>query len=172
MSEISPIEYVYGVGAAASHDEPWADFVVVPFRITRKTAKRIYYIRRHRPDGTDQIGFVDRLKLEAAGDEGLWARRTAGWWEDDNRLYLSPPPIHDGQRVNPAALQAEVDRLRAEMAAVHPDRGGTDVEFIAAHKRYDAARDLFRRILPVTDATSSPGTTPQPFHASPRRAAA
>lgn len=172
MSEISPIEYLYGIGDAAAHDEPWAGHVVVPFRIIRKTARRIFYIRRYRPDGTNQIGYVDRLKLEAAGDDGFWARRRAGWWGDDNRLYMSPPSIHEGRRPGQAALKAELDRLRAEMAAAHPDRGGTDAEFIAAHKRYEAARDQFRRIVAVADATVSPGTTPQPFHSSPRRAAA
>lgn len=36
--------------------------------------------------------------------------------------------------------EAEVKRLRQEMADAHPDRGGTDEGFIAARQRYEAAQ--------------------------------
>jgi hypothetical protein len=39
--------------------------------------------------------------------------------------------------------EPEIRRLRREMAAVHPDRGGTNEEFIAARKRY---KDALRRV--------------------------
>jgi hypothetical protein len=35
--------------------------------------------------------------------------------------------------------EPEIKRLRREMAAVHPDRGGSNEEFIAARKRYEQA---------------------------------
>ena len=147
MSEIAAIEYLYGIGDVAGYDEPYAGRRVVPFQIIKKTAKRIYYVRWRLPNGrVTETGFVDRQKMEASGSEGLWTRRTAAWWQDDARLYLSPPNL-EADRVDPTALKAELDRLRREMAAVHPDRGGSDAEFIAAHKRYEAARRSFARLI-------------------------
>jgi hypothetical protein len=35
--------------------------------------------------------------------------------------------------------EPEIKRLRKAMANVHPDRGGTDEEFIAARERYEQA---------------------------------
>ena len=136
-ADVEPLEFLYGVDEAGPRDEPFSGYVVVPFRIVRKTARRIFYVSTWPPG---KLRYVDRQAMEAAGDEGHWARRTASWWEPDNRLWLKAPTLHRGLRVNTAAAEAEVSRLRAEMAAVHPDRGGTDAEFIAAHRRYEAAR--------------------------------
>ncbi|MFJ5090000.1 hypothetical protein [Streptomyces sp. NPDC088674] len=46
----------------------------------------------------------------------------------------------EAARAEAARAEAEVRRLRAAMAAAHPDRGGTDAEFIAARSRYENAR--------------------------------
>jgi hypothetical protein len=35
--------------------------------------------------------------------------------------------------------------LKAEMASSHPDRGGTSAKFIAAHRRYQRAREALAR---------------------------
>jgi hypothetical protein len=35
----------------------------------------------------------------------------------------------------------DVSKLRQEAAAVHPDRGGTNEQFIAAHKKYRLAKE-------------------------------
>lgn len=132
------VEYLYGTHTGEDLD----GFIrtrLTSFRITKKTAKRIYYVRRVEHDGNEVIGFVDRQAMEASGADGLWARKTAGWWEDDNRLYLNPPPL-PGQQPTIADLQAEVDRLRREAADAHPDRGGNDIDFIAAHRRLTEAR--------------------------------
>jgi hypothetical protein len=135
-TDLGPVEFVYGTDV---DDE--GTHRVFAFRVTKKTAKRIYYVRYApwaRP-GDEKIGYVDRQAIEAAGAEGVWARRTAGWWEPDNQLYLEPPDVPE--RPDRKAILA---RLKAEMAAVHPDRGGSHEEFLAAHARYERARTAGR----------------------------
>ncbi|MCW2904586.1 MAG: hypothetical protein JWO67_6851 [Streptosporangiaceae bacterium] len=123
-SEATAVEYLYG--------ETWDEEMVhsvVAFQVTKKTAKRIYYIRRERIPGDVEIGFVDRQKLEAKGD----VYRAGRWWDTDARLYLEPPEREQRQ----GAL--DLAQLKAEMTAAHPDRGGTNEAFIAAHQRYKRA---------------------------------
>jgi hypothetical protein len=127
----APVEYLYGI----DHGEH-TDFkrVVVSFPITRKTAKRVYYVRSHRVPGDVEIGYIDRLELESNGE--VW-RKSGGWWEDDFHLYAEPPEV--GSRLGAGPDLAE---LKAVMAAAHPDRGGTSEAFIAARRRFVAARRL------------------------------
>lgn len=47
-------------------------------------------------------------------------------------------PERERERKRPER-EADVKRLRRDMAAVHPDRGGTNEEFIAARERYERA---------------------------------
>jgi len=127
------VEYLYAV-AAEHHDgnDDWQPACVVTFRITRKTPKRIYYIRRERIPGELEIGYVDRQQLEETGEV---LNRSAGWWAPDARLYAAPPDLEPRRPDAPDLAQ-----LKAAMAAAHPDRGGTDAEFIAARERYQWAK--------------------------------
>lgn len=82
-------EYLYGIEPGHwDGEDVWVPVRVVPFRITRKTERRIYYIRRDLD--VPEIGAVDRQKIEADGDI---YRVSSGWWEPDTRLYLTPPDL-------------------------------------------------------------------------------
>lgn len=120
----APVEYLYGI-AAGFDDVPDR---VVAFQVTRKTAARVYYLRNER-DGT--VGFVDRAALERDGEV---VTASAGWWAPHYRLYAAPPVLEQ-QRPEAPDLVA----LKAAMRDSHPDRGGSDEEFIAARKAYTAA---------------------------------
>jgi hypothetical protein len=110
------------------------DHHVIKLRITKKTAKRVYYLR---PDAwaDSRIGFVDRQQLEADGK--VW-RRSSGWWEPDAEVYAEHPDPPSGFYLG--EQQPDLSELRAEMADAHPDRGGTSAAFIEAHDRYLAAK--------------------------------
>lgn len=124
-------EYLYARGVDSDGDHR-----TIAFPITKRTAKRVYYQRTPWRQHVDdqEIGYVDRDELEANGEV---RRRSAGWWEPDSRLYIKPPPLD----TSPDRIE-EVGRLKADMAAAHPDRGGTNQEFIAARQRYEHARQV------------------------------
>jgi hypothetical protein len=127
-TDASPVEYLYGI--AYADGKSW----VKAYRITRKTPKRIYYIREQRfADEDPEIGFVNRQELESTGEV---INRSRGWWDADFHLYAEPPELHDSSSVMPKTLS----ELRAEMADAHPDRGGTREAFEAARVRYLAAK--------------------------------
>ncbi|SFD12994.1 hypothetical protein [Streptomyces aidingensis] len=131
MSAPAVVEYLYAI-EAEGWDGDDSRFHrparVLEMPVVRRTARRIYY---RRPGPGEQIGYVDRQAIEEAGE--VW-RRSAGWWEPDIRVYRDRPTLPDhGRRPDLAAL-------RAEMAAAHPDRGGTEAAFIAARERYERAR--------------------------------
>lgn len=126
-----PVEFLYGIepGRYDANDD-WQQQRVVAFRITKKTARRIYYdadLLGHRP----RIRYIDRQVIEEAGEI---TRRGGHWWEPDLQLHTQPPQTF------PPQWDLNLPRLKAEMAAAHPDRGGTDAEFIAARQRYEHAR--------------------------------
>ncbi|MFJ2067067.1 hypothetical protein ACIOIM_29270 [Streptomyces albidoflavus] len=123
MSEIETAEYLYELWDANWDDGPLGNYQILAHPITRKTAKRIYFTYS---TGGHRAGFVDRQKIEAAGEiyHGYTMRR----------LHLAPPEIpHRSQKPS-------LSELRRAMAAAHPDRGGTDAEFIAARARYEQAK--------------------------------
>lgn len=124
------VEFLYGVDSSVADDSRFYEPPrVVKFRITKKTPKRIYYARRD--DGQAvSTRFVDRQRIEADGEV---YSRTRGWWSPDFHLYLNPPELEQ-------ATKPDLGELKAAMAAAHPDRGGTDAEFIAARARYQNAR--------------------------------
>ncbi|MGW9617242.1 hypothetical protein ACWGUP_17605 [Streptomyces diastaticus] len=131
MSEIEPVEHLYGIesGRYDANDD-WQPERVVAFRITKKTPRRIYYdadLYRGQPN----IRFVNRQAIE---DKGEITRRSGAWWEPDLQLYVKPPQTW------PPQPGLNIARLKAEMAAAHPDRGGTEAEFIAARARYERAK--------------------------------
>lgn len=111
------------------------------FRITKKTKKRIFYCRepipiKEREDNirflayADEIGMVDRQKLEQEGD----VYNNAHCWQSDWLLYLNPPSPREDEPL------PDLRELKAAMAAAHPDRGGSSEAFIEARTRYERAR--------------------------------
>ncbi|MEU2450074.1 WhiB family transcriptional regulator [Streptomyces sp. NPDC012765] len=137
----APVEYLYGVEPPhwEGNDDVWVPARVVRFRITRKTSRRIWYVRSERPDAP-RIGSVNRVQLEAEGQ--VYRASGTGWWEPDKCLYLAPPVVAPDSSVRPPARS--VAELRQAMAAAHPDRGGTDEEFMAARAAYQEARRAAR----------------------------
>ncbi|MEH0442487.1 hypothetical protein QA811_02130 [Streptomyces sp. B21-102] len=131
MTDLAAVEYLYGIDASVADDSRFYEPPrVVRFRITKKTPKRIYYLRRD--DGLrTETGYVDRQKIEADGE--IYNHGAGGWWAPDFHLHLTEPELEQAQKPDLAAL-------KAEMAAAHPDRGGTEEAFIAARQRYERAR--------------------------------
>ena len=134
MTDALPIviEYLYAIepGAYDANDN-WRTAHVIQLRITKKTVKRIYYVRPER-DLHPRTAFVNRQAIERDGEV---VNRSRSWWEADIRVYLTPPTI------NELPARPDPSTLRAAMANAHPDRGGSDAAFIAARARYQAARE-------------------------------
>ncbi|AVH58408.1 MULTISPECIES: hypothetical protein [Streptomyces] len=129
---LTPVEFLYGINSSVSDDSRFYEPPrVVQFRITKKTPKRIYYVRRERIPGDIEIGYVNRQQIEADGE--IYNHGAGGWWAPDFHLYLTPPALTQAQKPSLA-------ELKSAMAAAHPDRGGTDEAFIAARARYERAR--------------------------------
>lgn len=130
-----PVEYLYAIETEhwEGNDDVWVPRRVVAFRITKKTPKRIYYVRRERGPGEVEIGCINRQKIEADGE--IYNHGAGGWWARDFHLHLEPPVIEQ-------AAKPDLAELKAAMAAAHPDRGGNDAEFIAARQRYERARSI------------------------------
>jgi hypothetical protein len=155
-SNTCAVEYLYGYWRG-SEDGPGHP---VRFRIIKKTAKRIFYARYEEVldaqgepvkgivDNDDGVGIVDRQKLEA---EGIATNRSAGWWSPEYHLHASFEGMMHSLFSDREAIP-DLHRLKAEMAAAHPDRGGNSTEFIAARARYVAARRQVR----VMRSTHSP----------------
>jgi hypothetical protein len=153
-SDTRQVEYLYGhtMGGEETNGCP------VRFRITKKTAKRIYYVRQEEEidkhgepvdypwikstsDDDDVIGYVNRQKLEA---DGSVYNKGVHWCRPDWHLYASLEGLL-GDRYQHRNDQPDIHQLKAEMAAAHPDRGGTSAAFIEARARYIAARRQARR---------------------------
>jgi hypothetical protein len=146
-SDAHVIEYLYGhtIGGEDSDGCP------VRFRISKKTAKRIYYVRhaeyldahgepRRDVEGYDDgSGYVDRQKLEA---DGSVKNRGVHWSSSDYHLYPSYEALMGDRYREPE--QPDLAQLKTEMAAAHPDKGGTSAAFIAARKAYVEARRRMR----------------------------
>lgn len=131
--DLEKVEYLYAIEAEHYEGDDNHFYVpkrVITFRITKKTAKRIYYLRRER-FGRMEVGYVDRQRIEADGE---LFRKSAGWWELDARLYLEPPVLET------YAPAPDLVALKAAMRAAHPDLGGSNEAFLEAHERYEQAR--------------------------------
>ncbi|MFJ9903940.1 hypothetical protein ACIRVK_13715 [Streptomyces sp. NPDC101152] len=122
-----PIGWLYAVepGRYDLDDQTWLPGKVVSFPITRKTSRRVYYLRPRGPFEWE-AGYVDRQELERDGSVPV-----ARWLV----LFAEPPEIP--KPVVPPGLK----ELKAAMAASHPDRGGSAAEFIKARAEYVKARD-------------------------------
>lgn len=131
------IEYLYG----AEHYWPeprtaWPASRIIAFRIVRKTPKRIHYIR-HQDGAAVSYGSADRHAIETIGvtpghparpgDPDRWLYATRAHAETATGSGPPPPPGGD------------LRELRRDMAAAHPDRGGTPETFQDAAQRYQAA---------------------------------
>ena len=116
-ADVLAVEYLYAIQAEHHEGDDNRFYVpkkVITFRVAKKTAKRIYYVRS---ESRGDVGYIDRQQIEAAGE--IW-RKSAGWWEPDARLYLQPPVL---EVYAPAPDLAE---LKAAMRAAHPDMGGSE----------------------------------------------
>jgi hypothetical protein len=122
VTELAATEYLYELWDANWDDGPLGNWQIRRHEITRKTAKRIYITFCGR------TAFVDRQRIEADGE--IFYRPAA------RTLYLAEPDIP--HQPKPPSLP----ELRRAMADAHPDRGGTDAEFIAARERYEKASAL------------------------------
>lgn len=125
MTTLTAVEYLYQSWMFEDQDG-YLDTEVLHLPITKKTPKRIFF--------TDMFGrpkSVDRQHLEQHGWAGV-ERGTGRYHVHANLADAEPAP-----RETP---EAKVSRLRAEMAAAHPDRGGNADEFRAARARFERAR--------------------------------
>jgi hypothetical protein len=121
----------------------WGD----KFRITKKTAKRIFYVKE-KSYGYEhgEIGFVSRDQVADDWPGPTWRElrdlQDKVGWRNAPKVFLKPRPpgFHDSDE--PPVV--DLARLKAEMAAAHPDKGGTSAAFIEARQRYVAARRYAR----------------------------
>lgn len=124
MSAPAEREFLYELWDANWDDGPLGNYQILAHPITKKTARRIYFTYS---TGGHCTGYVDRQRIEADG--AIYHGYTL------RRLHLTPPEIP--HQPNPPSLP----ELRKAMADAHPDRGGSDAEFIAARARYERARN-------------------------------
>jgi hypothetical protein len=124
-SEQVMVEYLYDCGGRA-------------YRIIRRTAKRIFYVKGEHY-GEEETGFVDRrlvfdewpadpYRFETNDSRG---RRRSGY----SCFWTKPHPVS-----TPVVKSVDLRTLKAEMAAAHPDRGGSSDAFIEARRRYEEAK--------------------------------
>jgi hypothetical protein len=138
-AESKQVEYLYCI--CWPYDEPGPPWVE-ELPIVKKTKQRVYYHKFRGWIGDDRVGFVDRQKLEARGE--IWSRA------ERERFYLRDPRLdpdwnrpHRGERYQPDP--AHLAKLKQEMAAAHPDKGGSNAAFIEARRKYVEARRIHRR---------------------------
>lgn len=153
------VEYLYSGKRDYDDYDSRSYLVFYRFRITKRTAKRIFYVRGHERidehsepiddgnfgfiarDTDNDIGFVDRMKLET---EGHVYNRGHHWSSEDHHLYASLETLRASfyreDKVKPVDLAA----LKAAMADAHPDKGGSSAAFIEARAAYVAARRAAR----------------------------
>jgi hypothetical protein len=132
-TDTRPVEYLYG--------EYWLDdnanhrhHIVEPFRITKKTPSRIYYVSHLDGLGNpDQIGYVDRKSLERDGSV----------YNKGEQLFLTPPV--DNSHDSATKQNERFEALYREMIDAHPDRGGEHERFIKARRKYELAKGTLQR---------------------------
>jgi hypothetical protein len=143
-SDTHVVEYLYG----SWYDNEDCKSYPYRFQITKKTAKRIFYSRggeriddfgvpQYARDRDDTIGYVNRQKLEADGEVH---NRGVHWCMPDSTLHISLQHLLATIRRQDQEPHPDLKTLKAEMAAAHPDKGGSSAAFIAARKAYVEAR--------------------------------
>jgi hypothetical protein len=126
--DATPVEYLYGVERQWGTEQSYR---VIPFQITRRTAKRVFYLRGQGRG----VGSVDRSALER---DGVAINRARHAYEPDCQLYAT---IERAEADLPkAAAIVDLKALRRAAADAHPDRGGTHEAFLAANARYEKAK--------------------------------
>jgi hypothetical protein len=160
------VEYLYGAYWSSWVDDMTGDHhkEVIEFPVTKKTGKRIYYIRGQRSGEDPQIGYVSRQDLETdtrcpgapdydhrcehgyygSHGEAPGEIRTSRYYDSDRHLFTTREAAEDylysreREREREQALP-DLRQLRRQMADAHPDRGGTAEQFMAARERYKQA---------------------------------
>ena len=99
---------------------------------------------------------LDADRAAAAADKGIATVHGSAFEcrvlaETCSLLYLNPPYSWASRRADEDPDEEKPDiptllRLKAEMAAAHPDKGGTSAAFIAARKAYVEARRRARAV--------------------------
>ena len=116
------------------------------FRITKKTAERIYYVKEESSFDGPKVGIAARHRVADDWPGPTWRElhdlQNRVGWRNAPRFFLKPRPpgYHDRDELPVVDLA----RLKAEMAAAHPDKGGSSAAFIEARQRYVAARRHMR----------------------------
>jgi hypothetical protein len=134
---VAAIDYIYAAYISSWVDDETGDHdrAVIPLRVIKRTAKRVYYARHERFRHTAKpTGYFDRLAFERDGEI-----RTRHYWSEDRHLFASKAAAED-YVFPPAATGPDLRELRMAMADAHPDRGGTREGFEAARARYLRAR--------------------------------
>jgi hypothetical protein len=118
----------------------WGD----EFRITKKTTKRIFYVKEIYCD-EPQVGFVPRYRVADDWPGPSWRElrdlEDKVGWRNVPRFFLKPrPPGFDREPLP----KIDLHKLKAEMAAAHPDKGGSNEAIREARARYVEARRQLR----------------------------
>ena len=152
------VEYLYSWGSHISDFDSSCERWIERYQIVKRTKRRVYYVRegehidQHgelldiiRRGYDDEIGFVDRQKLEA---DGSVTNRGRHWSAADYHLFASLQTVLvDQRRGDRSAVQPDLAALKGAMAAAHPDKGGSSAAVIEARQRYTAARHASRHSL-------------------------
>jgi len=136
-SNVAAIDYIYAAYISSWIDDMTYDYhrAVIPARVIRRTAKRIYYARPERFGRPPRAnGYIDRLAFDRDGEI-----RTRHYHEYDYHLFASKAAAED-YVFPPADAGPDLRELRMAMADAHPDRGGTREQFAAARERYLRAK--------------------------------
>ena len=116
------------------------------YRITKRTKERVYYVEQeptYRNAGewkSEFAGWVDSkpLRTRFTPKTKVFEKRLKDYeWRD---LFLEPRRPETRTRESSPDLR----KLKAEMAAAHPDKGGTCAAFREARERYVIARELVK----------------------------
>lgn len=102
---------------------------VVRFPITKRTDKRVYF-HAYTLGDLAAIHYVDAARLARDGEAHMLGE---GWPADFRNTFYATREAAE------ATAHSDITQLRRQMASVHPDRGGTNEQFMAARKRYERA---------------------------------
>ena len=127
------------------------------FRITKKTVKRIFYVKAEKEETFDgeRIGFILRHRVADDWPGPTWRElydlQNRIGWRNAPKFFLKPRPsgFHDR-----GELRIDLARLKAEMAAAHPDKGGSSAAFIEVRQRYVEAKRHMRSQAASSEAPS------------------
>ena len=105
------------------------DGQLVRFPITKRTDKRVHFLAYRLGDLLGH-GHADAAQLARDGEAHVIGQ---GWPADYNNTFYATREAAE------AIAHGDIKQLRRQMANVHPDRGGTAEQFMAARRRYERA---------------------------------